>query len=61
LGPEFPAISRVRNEYIKHIMLKIPNGQSVINTKKAILKVKNSFMSVSDFRPIKIILNVDPY
>jgi primosomal protein N' (replication factor Y) len=42
-------------------MLKIPNGQSVINTKKAILKVKNSFMSVSDFRPIKIILNVDPY
>ncbi len=61
LGPEFPAISRVRNEYIKHVMLKIPNGQSVKNTKKAILKVKNSFMSVSDFRSIKIILNVDPY
>ncbi len=61
LGPEFPAISRVRNEYIKHIMLKIPNGQSVMKTKKAILKVKNSFMSVTDFRPIKVILNVDPY
>jgi len=61
LGPEFPAVSRVRNEYIKHVLLKVPNGQSASKTKKAILKVKNSFMSVKDFRPIKVILNVDTY
>lgn len=61
LGPEFPAVSRVRNEYIKNILLKIPNHQSAVQTKKAILKVKNSFMSVKDFRPIKVILNVDAY
>ncbi len=61
LGPEFPAVSRVRNEYIKNILLKIPNQQSASQTKKAILKVKNSFMSVKEFRPIKVILNVDAY
>lgn len=61
LGPEFPAVSRVRNEYIKNILLKIPQQQSSVQTKKAILKVKNSFMSVKDFRPIKVILNVDAY
>jgi primosomal protein N' (replication factor Y) len=61
LGPEFPAVSRVRNEYIKNILLKIPNHQSAVQTKKAILKVKNSFMSVKDFRPIKVIVNVDAY
>jgi primosomal protein N' (replication factor Y) len=61
LGPEFPAISRVRNEYIKHVLLKVPNGQSASKTKKAILKVKNSFMSVKEFRPIKVVLNVDTY
>ena len=61
LGPEFPAVSRVRNEYIKNVLLKIPNQQSAAQTKKAILKVKNSFMSVKDFRPIKVILNVDAY
>lgn len=61
LGPEFPPVSRVRNEYIKHVLLKMPIEQSVSKTKKAILKIKNSFMSVKDFRPIKVIVNVDNY
>lgn len=61
LGPEFPAVSRVRNEYIKNVLVKIPPSQSVMQTKKAILKIKNSFMSVKDFRPIKVVINVDAY
>ena len=61
LGPEFPPVARVRNEYIKNVLLKIPMNQSVGKTKKAILKIKNSFMSIKDFRPIKVILNVDNY
>ena len=61
LGPEFPSISRVRNEYIKHIVLKIPEKQSLSNTKKAVFKIKNSFMSVAQFRAIKLILDVDTY
>lgn len=61
LGPEFPPISRIRNQYHKNILIKIPEQQSLGKTKEAILKIKNSFLSVKDFRPIKVILNVDNY
>lgn len=59
LGPEFPAVSRIRNEYHKNIMVKIPKEQSLSKTKEAVHKIKNSFLSIKDFRPIKVILNVD--
>lgn len=61
LGPEFPPISRIRNQYHKNILIKIPEKQSLGKTKEAILKIKNSFMSIKDFRPIKVVLNVDNY
>ena len=61
LGPEFPPVSRIRNQYHKNILVKIPEKQSLLKTKEAILKIKNSFMSVKDFRSIKVILNVDNY
>ncbi len=61
LGPEFPPISRIRNQYHKNVLIKIPNGQSLAKTKEAILKVKNSFHSVKDFKSIKVVVNVDNY
>jgi len=61
LGPEFPPVSRIRNQYHKNILVKIPNKQSLAKTKAAILKINTSFLSVKDFRPIRVILNVDNY
>jgi primosomal protein N' (replication factor Y) len=61
LGPEFPPVARIRNQYHKNILVKIPQQQSLGKTKEAILKIKNSFSSIKDFRPIKVILNVDNY
>ncbi len=61
LGPEFPPIARIRNQYQKNILIKIPPKQSLIKTKEAILKIKNSFLNVKDFRSVKVILNVDSY
>lgn len=61
LGPEFPPVARIRNQFHKNILIKIPQDQSLIRTKKAILKVKNSFFSIKDFRSIRLILNVDNY
>lgn len=61
LGPEFPPVARIRNQYNKNILIKIPQNQSLGKTKEAILKIKNSFSNVKDFRPIKVILNVDNY
>jgi len=61
LGPEEPAIGRIRNEYIRTIMVKIPNETSLQGTKKTIQKVLNSFDLVSQYRTIKVTVNVDFY
>jgi primosomal protein N' (replication factor Y) len=61
LGPEEPAINRIRNEYIRTIIIKIPQNSSVISTKKTIQKILNSFEAVAQYRAIKVTLNVDFY
>nr|WP_315201861.1 primosomal protein N' [uncultured Flavobacterium sp.] len=61
LGPEEPAISRIRNEYIRTIIIKIPQNTSIAGTKKTIQKILNSFEAVSQYRAIKVTVNVDFY
>ena len=61
LGPEEPAIGRIRNEYIRTIMIKMPGDTSIQSTKKTIQKILNSFDLVSQYRTIKVTVNVDFY
>ena len=61
LGPTAPAVSRIRNQYIKNLVIKIPPKQSLQKTKEQIAKIKNTFEAVKDFRPIRFILDVDAY
>ncbi|MWB95041.1 primosomal protein N' [Flavobacterium sp. GA093] len=61
LGPEEPAISRIRNEYIRTIMIKIPQNLPLGSTKKTIQKMLNSFEAVAQYRAIKVVINVDFY
>jgi len=61
LGPEFPPVSRIRNQFHKNILVKIPNDQSLSKTKEAILKINNSFFSIKEFRAVRVIINVDNY
>jgi len=61
LGPEFPPVSRVRNLYLKHILLKITPQQSLTKTKAALLRIDTSFNAVKEFRAVRVIFNVDNY
>lgn len=61
LGPEFPAVSRIRNEYHKNILIKIPQEQSLAKTKSYVKAGIDKFKSIAQFRAIKVIVNVDPY
>ena len=61
LGPEEPAINRIRNEYIRTIMIKIPQESSINGTKKTIQKILNSFDAVPQYKAIKVMVNVDFY
>ncbi|MCD0464798.1 primosomal protein N' [Flavobacterium sp. ENC] len=61
LGPEEPAISRIRNEYLRTILIKIPQNLPLGGTKKTIQKMLNSFEAVAPYRAIKVVINVDFY
>lgn len=59
LGPVFPAVARIRNEYHKHIIIKIPAHQSLPKSKRAILKIDKSFQAIPAYRSVRIVYNVD--
>jgi primosomal protein N' (replication factor Y) len=61
LGPEFPAVSRIRNEYHKNVLIKIPQEQSLAKTKSYVKAGIDKFKAVAQFRAVKVITNVDPY
>jgi len=61
LGPTAPAVARIRNQYIKNIIIKIPPKQGLAHTKSQITKIRNTFEAVPDFRPIRFIIDVDAY
>ncbi|WP_372917073.1 primosomal protein N' [Salegentibacter sp.] len=60
LGPEFPPIARIRNEYYKNILLKIPQQQSLEKTKTLTNRILSSFKSIGTFRSVRVVVNVDP-
>ena len=61
LGPEEPGISRIRNEYLRVILIKIPQKENLGLAKGKILRMLNSFEAVGSYRAIKTIVNVDFY
>ncbi|MGH2666659.1 replication restart helicase PriA [Flavobacterium sp.] len=61
LGPEEPPVGRIRNEYIRIILIKIPQEKSLTGIKKTIQRILNSFEAVSQFRAVKVAVNVDFY
>ena len=61
LGPVFPLVSRVRNNYIKEMLIKLESNNSRIFFKKLLNKTIRSFESISVFRSTKVIVDVDPY
>lgn len=61
LGPEFPVVSRIKNMYHKNVLLKIEREASTIKVREIILDIKNNFESFSDYKSVRISIDVDPY
>lgn len=61
LGPEEPPINRIRNEYIRTIMVKIPAQSNLGQAKTIVNKTRNSFEAIPQYRAIKMTINVDVY
>lgn len=59
LGPEYPAVARIRNQYLKNILVKVSNSESVPKTKNSIKRIEKSFNAISQYRSIRVVYNVD--
>lgn len=59
LGPESPLISRLRNQYIKQLLIKIPQELSLAQTKNSIKRIERSFNAISLYRSIRVIYHAD--
>ena len=59
LGPEYPPVARIRNQYLKNVMVKIGGNYSLMKTKNSIKRIEKSFNAISHYRGVRVIYNVD--
>ena len=60
LGPEYPVVSRVKNQYIKQMLVKINKDLNSTKVKEFINKTIEDFKHNNDFKSVKIQIDVDP-
>jgi primosomal protein N' (replication factor Y) len=60
LGPEFPVVARIKNFYLKNILIKIEREASFSKAKSIIHELMDDFYTHSEFKSVKIFADVDP-
>jgi len=60
LGPEYPPVSRVRNQYLKKILLKLEKEASASKAKFILQEMVNDFSAKAAYRSVKVQVDVDP-
>jgi len=60
LGPEYPNVSRIRNQYLKNILLKFEKGIPLPKAKDEIKKAIMKLNAHPDFKSVRVIIDVDP-
>ncbi len=60
IGPEFPLIARIKNYYIKQIMLKNPKNTNHKVVKELITEAYENFRKIGKYRSVIVQFDVDP-
>ncbi len=60
LGPEYPHVSKVKNEFIKNILLKVDKKLPVTTVRDIVKKEVSALNKNQHFKSIKINIDVDP-
>ncbi len=61
LGPEYPMVSRIKNLYIKQIMIKLPRQTAPAQSKQKIKTITDAFIRMPEYKSIYLQFDVDPY
>ena len=59
LGPEEPVVSRIKNLYIRNIIVKIPTNEQLFPIKNYINRCLQSFETIAEYKSIATTINVD--
>jgi len=57
-GPEYPVVSRIRNLYLKNILIKLDRDQHLQKHKEEIMRIADDFLK--NFSSVKLAVDVDP-
>ena len=61
MGPAEPVVSKIRNEYLQNILLKIPRkGVNLISLKQELYKIESALAAESKFKKVSVVFDVDP-
>lgn len=60
LGPEFPFISRIKNLYLKNIILKLAKNLSTKETKAALIQITDKLINDEKYKGLRVSVDVDP-
>ncbi len=60
LGPEFPVVARIRNQYIKNIIIKMKRSPELGKDKSKLQKLVYDFLKTKDYKPVRVVFDVDP-
>jgi primosomal protein N' (replication factor Y) len=60
LGPVYPEVSRIKNKYHKEFLIKLSGLSELNNFRNTFQSIIKSFDSISKYRSVRIIVDVDP-
>lgn len=60
IGPEYPMVARMRNLYLKEILLKLEKGYPTEKSRQDIHAVLDAFNSGKQYKAIRVVIDVDP-
>jgi primosomal protein N' (replication factor Y) len=60
LGPDLPPIARIKQLYIRKIVLKVENGLSQYKINEALQNIQNTYCSMPRYRSIVMYYDIDP-
>jgi primosomal protein N' (replication factor Y) len=59
LGPEFPLVGRLQNQFLKDIWIKFAKDLSLEKKKEALQNAITQFQVQSKFKQVRVVINVD--
>lgn len=60
MGPEYPAVSRIRGLYLKKIMVRFAQGEAISQAKKMMVSQVNELQKEKEFARVQFVFDVDP-